>query len=405
VVKKMRLLLTILYLLDRLLKLFAIAHFFRRPAPPAPAEWPSVTVLSPLTAARHDLRGPLVARARLAYAGPQQHLLICDRDDMASQEIVREVQSAHPNWNSTLLLAEPDNGTIASKVAKLQAALPQSSGEVLVFVDDDVTLRPDALQVLLPYLNQPQAGAAFGLACYTAWQNTPSSLISAFVNANALPSYVPLSYLCEPYTITGHCFALRRNVFAAIGGIAGLEGRIDDDHELARRLRIRGLRCLQTPLIYEVENVLPSFPAANAQLKRWFVFPRETMLPFLTRRERFATAIGSLGSLLPPLVVVGDPWGLSGTGRANEQTGRKGFLTLLTLVAFAGSYAVYEGYLGRRTPWQRWPLLLVIALLNPLHIIGLLAGNSVIEWRGQRLRILPGGRWEPLGSTWNRTHP
>jgi ceramide glucosyltransferase len=379
-----------LYLLDRLLKLATIVHFFRRPAPPPPTPWPSVTIIAPITRARHDMRGPLVGCARLAYPGPQQHLVICDITDEANRQLVQQVQAEHPEWNSTLLLVTPANGLIAPKLDKMNIALPQAKGDVLVFLDDDVTLRPDALQTLLPYLEEPQAGAAFGLACYSDWHNLPSSLISAFVNANALPSYIPLSYLTEPYTITGHCFALRRTTFDAIGGFNGMVDRIDDDHELARRLRIRGLRCIQTPMIYEVENNLPTLAAANEQLKRWFVFPREAMLPFLTSRERIATALGSLGTMLPPLIALLEAISFF----APQNAKRKMQNAKLVLLTFLTTFFIYEGYLGRRMPWWRWPLLLVIALINPLHILTILKGDNVINWRGQRMKVFAGGKFE-----------
>jgi ceramide glucosyltransferase len=297
------------------------------------------------------------------------------------------VQAEHPDWNSTLLVVSPDTGAVASKITKMNTALPHASGAVLLFVDDDVTLRPDALQTLLPYLEQPQAGAAFGLACYTNWHNLPSSLISAFVNVNALPSYIPLSYLTEPYTITGHCFAVRRSIFNAVGGFAGMEARIDDDHELARRLRIRGLRCIQTPMIYDVENSLPTMAAANEQLKRWFVFPREAMLPYLTPRERIATALGSFGNFLPPFVLLLEATQYVATQNSKLKTQN----SKLVLLTFLATFFIYQGYLGRRMPWWRWPLLLVIALINPLHILTILRGDSVVYWRGQRLRIARGG--------------
>ena len=36
---------------------------------------------------------------------------------------------------------------------------------------------------------------------------------------------------------TGHCFALSRETFADVGGFTDLERRVDDDHEIARRVR------------------------------------------------------------------------------------------------------------------------------------------------------------------------
>lgn len=61
--------------------------------------------------------------------------------------------------------------------------------------------------------------------------------MSVFVNANALFSYIPITYLTEPFTVTGHCFALSRETFADVGGFTDLERRVDDDHEIARRVR------------------------------------------------------------------------------------------------------------------------------------------------------------------------
>jgi ceramide glucosyltransferase len=130
-------------------------------------------------------------------------------------------------------------GAVASKVEKLQAGLASARGAVLCFVDDDVELRPDALSICARHLARPGVGAVFGLACYTSWSTLWSSLMSAFVNANALLSYVPLTYLTDPFSITGHCFALRAEVLHAAGGFAGLERHIDDDHALARRVRRR----------------------------------------------------------------------------------------------------------------------------------------------------------------------
>jgi len=374
------------YALDRALRLVALERFFRRPAPPLPQNWPAVTLIQPVTRASHDLRRALASRTRLAYAGPQRHLLVCDQADGQSQRMVRELIAAHPNWDAKLLVVAPDAGTVASKIAKLLAALPYADGAVLAFIDDDVSLPPDALTTLVRHLGAPGVGATFGLACYTAWESPWSSLMSLFVNAWALPSYVPLSLLTEPYTITGHCYALRREVFAAAGGFTGMAGRIDDDHELARRVRALGLRCEQTPLIYTVENRLPTARAYHAQLRRWFIIPRQTMLPSLSPKESALSALGSIGNWLPPLVSV-----LALLRRRRDAS----LAALICLALFLGLYAyVDRRYLQRVTPWRRWPLLPVTALITPAQIVAASLGDEVIEWRGQRIRVRRGERAE-----------
>ena len=378
----------LLFASDRLLKLAAVAHFFRRTPPAPPHEWPTVTLLQPVSRSVHDLHGTLATRAALRYPAPVKHLLICDAADDVSQAICRSLMAAHPDWSATLLLAESHDGSVASKINKLMAALPQATGDVLCFVDDDIALRPDALRVLVPCLLQTGIGAVFGLACYTNWRTLPSSLMSGFVNANALLSYIPLSYLAEPFTITGHCFALRRDVFNAVGGFEGMAQRIDDDHELARRVRAHGLRCVQTPLIYDVDNHMATIASYRAQFKRWFVIPRETMMPWLTPREQAVSLLGSFGNLLLPLL------GLLALG-TRRRAALGSFSASMAL--FAAVYAWCErAYLKRRIPLRRWPLLLMVALLTPLQVLAALLSDDEIEWRGQRLRVRRGGRFEVL---------
>lgn len=377
-----------LFACDRLLKLAAVAHFFRRPPPAAPTPWPTVTLIQPVTRSTHDLRRTLATRCTLDYPALTQSLLICDAADLESQAVCRVLIDAHPAWQATLIVVAPDSGVIASKIAKITAALPHATGAVLCFVDDDVALRPDALRVLIPYLFEHGVGAAFGLACYTDWTNVWSSSMSSFVNANALLSYIPLAYLTEPFTITGHCFALQRAVFNTAGGLSGMVQRIDDDHELARRVRQLGLRNRQTPLVYDVENRIDTLRGYHIQMKRWFVLPRQTMAPFMTQREQWLSLLGSVGNLLPTLLAIG---------------------ALLrprpaTLAAFGASMALFGAvytlcervYLRRATPLRRWPLLILTSILTPLHVLVALFSGATIEWRGQRLRVRRGGSFEVL---------
>jgi len=212
--------------------------------------------------------------------------------------------------------------------------------------------------------------------------------MSSFVNANALLSYIPMTYLTEPFTITGHCFALRRTIFDAIGGLEDMIGRIDDDHELARRLRRHGLRCIQTPMIYDVDNDLPTLPAYLAQMRRWFVFPRLLMAPYLSRRDQAVTALGSAGTLLPSLIAL-----LAISSRSRHAL--RGLAIMFGV--FAAVYLYGERrYLGRSAPTRRLITLVIAAVIAPLQIVwGLLVGDEV-QWRGQRLRIRPGGVVEVL---------
>lgn len=375
-----------LYVLDRLLKLLAVWHFFRRGGPSAPQRWPTVSLIQPVTRGATDLRAHLQARAALQYPGVVQHLPVCDIADAESQAICRE---ALPVGELVLVEAQSSGGEVAQKPVKMEAGLARASGDVVCFVDDDIGLPPDALQILVSHLAVHGAGAAFGLACQTSWGTVWSSLMSGFVNANALLGYVPLMYLVEPYTVTGHCFALRRDVLEAAGGLQNMAQRLDDDHEIARRVRRMGLRAVQTPLVYRVDNELDTMRSYLAQMRRWLMFPRLTMIPYLTPREKLASLLLSVGNLIPSLLAV-----LALAAWRPVPL----LALLLALTLFGAAYAVCEiGYLPERTPIGRWPLLLLVALVTPVHVLAVTAaGGSHIEWRGQRIELRRGGGFEVL---------
>jgi ceramide glucosyltransferase len=415
------------YALDRVLKLLAVHRFFRRPPhPPAPparpaatqAAWPAVSLLQPITRGASDLPSALACRAALTYPGRIQHLLICDGADTETLARCRAWQLDHPDLTVEIIAVETPGGDVADKVSKLCAALPKASGDILAFVDDDILLRPGAVTGLAGALQNPRAGAVFGLAAYVDWSNIPSSLLSAFVNANALLSYLPLTFLTEPFTITGHFYALRRDVFYAIGGLDGMAGRFDDDHELARRVMRHGLANVQTPVVYDVHNHLATLDDYANQMRRWFIIPRQTMAPYLTPYQQLVSLLGSAGNLLPPLLAAMAVFGglagsLPGSGaRARPNRKQRGAAKklaspaaplLASLALFAAAYAWCEhAYLGRKTPGPRWPLVLLSALIAPLQALGGLLGDplggphggNTFLWRGCRIRLHRGGRYE-----------
>jgi ceramide glucosyltransferase len=370
------------YAIERGLKLAAVARFFSRQPTPAPAKWPSITLLQPVTRGTSNLRAALEARAHLDYPARIQHLLICDTRDSESQQLCRQWMARHPHLDTTLVEIDAHTG-IASKTAKLQAGLAYAHADVVCCVDDDIILRPDALSTMIPYLCEQGAGATFGLACYTDWSNLPSSLMSAFVNSNALLTYLPGTYLTEPFTITGHIFAVRRHVLHDVGGFAGLENNIADDHMLAEKIRSAHLRIVQTPMVYDVENHFGTFREYTAQMKRWFVFPRQALIPLMTPKEQAVTLALSAGNMVPSLLAV-----------IALLTRRRNTLAALarSLVAFNITYTLCESlYLKRLTPPNRRALASLVTLLSPFQILGALLSSNDIEWRGRHLHIRRGG--------------
>jgi ceramide glucosyltransferase len=393
--------LTVLYALDRAAKLLALGGLLRRPAPPAPIAWPPITMLHPITAivgGRSPLAANLRACARLDYPAPRRHLLLCDAGATATIATCRAFLAAHPALDAVLVTVPHQGGPIAPKIAKLQAGLahaalhPGGDDAVLCFIDDDIAPRPDALCDLVAALGAPtgRTGAAFGLPCYTNWCGPWSSLLSELNNANFPGASAALTHIAPPPRITGHLVAYRRRLFTQAGGLDGLADQIDDDFAFARRLRAIGATIVQTPVVYDVDNDLDTWSAFARQLRRWFVLPRQAMVGALSGREATAGIAVSIGTLLPPLVAL-----LAALARKRAATAALG----ACLIAYVLSTHANERLLQNPAPRPRgrsWTHPLVAFALPVGTLIAALFADDEVEWRGQRLRIAPGGRFERI---------
>ena len=376
--------LALVYILDRLWKVAAIWSFFSRSSLPEPLEWPALSLIQPVTASPNDLRTVLTSRAQAQYPLPVEHIIVLDGQDAPSQSLCRELMQLFPEWNPNLVLVDAPNG-IALKTVKQIAGLQAATGEVLCFIDDDILLRSDTLKILVRYLYQEGIGSTFGLACYTNWRSVWSALMSAFVNANVLLNYIPLTYITEGFIITGHLYAFKRKDFQAINGLSGMEHRLDDDHELARRVVKAGLRNLQTPAIYDVDNELPTLRDFINQMKRWFVFPRELMLPGMRTSAQVVTFIASVPNLVPGLLLALAIFGGWVAGLA---------AAICLLVFYAVHFWSKERYLKSPLPSAGWLLFPLVAFILPYQIVLSLFSSSTVIWRGQRLRVKRGGEYD-----------
>ena len=376
---------TIIYFIDRAWKGCAIWTFFRRASPPEPEKWPSLSLVQPVTASPNDLRTVLTIRAQSPYSGDLQQIIVCDEQDAATMALVRELLAEFPEWKPEMALVQSSSG-VAIKTAKQLAGLRLAAGQVLCFIDDDILLRRDTLETLVRHL-QPGVGATFGLACYTNWRTVWGGLMSSFVNANALLNYIPLTFLTDPYTVTGHIYALMRADFDAVGGLNGMENRLDDDHELARRVMRAGLVNRQTPAIYDVDNELPTLQAYLDQMKRWFVFPRQCMLPGIRPKLRYLTIATSLANILPGLVLI-----LAFNGISASLA-----LAACLVIFYAVTFWGERRYLKSPSPGWAWLLYLLVALCVPFQILFLLLSDNTIRWRGRQMSVKRDGEYEVKG--------
>jgi GT2 family glycosyltransferase len=135
----------------------------------------------------------------------------------------------------------------AGPAAARNAGAARSRGEVLVFVDSDVEVHPDALaRIERRFAEEPELAALFG-----AYDDDPAApgLTSRF--RNLLHHHVHASSPGTAETFWAGLGAVRREAFEAVGGFD--ESRFPlasvEDVELGLRLRRRGERIALDPAI------------------------------------------------------------------------------------------------------------------------------------------------------------
>jgi ceramide glucosyltransferase len=375
------LLFTLLFITDRILKSVLIFDFFRRNPYKKSQNIRTVSLIQPITRGASHLEINLRSRLHQLYTATIEHIWICDEKDIDSIQICRFLKEKYPNQSITLLILPAEHETLsASKISKMNKGFEIATGDIFASIDDDIALLPDAVTQFISFLT-PEVGAVFGIPCAICQTNFWSGLMSSFVNTNAMMTYIPATFFIEPYTITGHIFFLSKNTFDRAGGFRKMENRIDDDHELARRIKALHLKIVQTPVCYGVSNEIADFKAFCRQMKRWFVIPRNTMTPFLNFKQQIVSLLLTVGMFLPGFVLL---IYLISPDFSNLSS------LMYTFAATLAGYNVCYAHNPLRN-WKSWFYVPITTFLLPLQVLWFyLFANNQIEWRGQNIMVEKG---------------
>jgi glucosyl-dolichyl phosphate glucuronosyltransferase len=199
--------------------------------------------------------------------------------DNASVDDTTEVVRAHQATFPTALhlLHEPQPG----KSHALARALSFAEGEVLAFLDDDVNVAADWLNVVRQVMEDPTV-ALMGGRVVPRWEpSVPTWMRYAPVRHPRLGA--PLGLLdypadvveLGPRTALGANMAARRRVFDVVGGFATHLGKLrgtllsGEDHELCVRVQRAGLKAIYAPRAV-VHHWVPAERARTGYFLHWF---------------------------------------------------------------------------------------------------------------------------------------
>ncbi len=187
----------------------------------------SVSVIVPVYNGGEKFRRCL-ASLKESHLHPTEIIVVSDGDTDGSWQLAKEF--------GALALRFPSPGG-PGRARNLGAA--RASGEILFFVDTDVTIPPGAIgRVVMMFNREPGIAALFG--SYDD-ESAESNFLSQY--RNLLHHYVHQQGCEDASTFWGACGAIRRDVFLSIGGFD--EGYVRpsvEDIELGYRLRKAGHR-------------------------------------------------------------------------------------------------------------------------------------------------------------------
>lgn len=190
---------------------------------------PRVSILIPAYNERAIITAKIENALDLDYPSDKVEILVASESDDGTDELVRACARAHDGRIRLL-----ESAVRRGKVANLHRAVPQATGQILVFTDANALFRRDALRKLVRNFADPRVGAVSGrLVLVVKGRSASGSGEAAYWDLEMLVKKASSSLGSLPGA-NGSLFALRQGVYRPISERRG------DDFELPIRAIIDG---------------------------------------------------------------------------------------------------------------------------------------------------------------------
>ncbi|HET8799078.1 MAG TPA: glycosyltransferase [Thermoanaerobaculia bacterium] len=332
-----------------------------------------ITILQPILGGDPALGDAL--RTNLANAPRSARFLwLVDEDDAEGQRVTAAIDDARV----TILRCAPPHDAENPKTAKLARALAHVATPYLAVLDDDTILSPAHLGRAIHALDS--CTLYTGLPRYLPGANVWSSLVTQFVNDNAVQTYLALLPLLPPLSINGMFYAMKTEELRAIGGFAPIVTKLCDDYALAALVKRTGGTIRQGITPQFLRTTVRDARHYAALMHRWFLFAN-----VLLRDQPATTQLLLFVFLgLPPLLFALSFLALAGGA--------------IPMLALAGLLIARHAAIGMlAAPFDEKPrpiaaaLLSVLSeLLQPLHWLHATVRHTM-RWRTRTIRLAHDG--------------
>lgn len=355
-------------------------YYFKRHKHPQATDVyaPSVSIIKPTKGIDQSALENFRSFCRQEYEGSYELIFCVEEKADPSVPLIEQIIREFPSIQIHLIFSSPGNNQALGKLKNMIAGIAASNYEIIIFSDSDARVKPSFLKNTVSCMGDASVGLGYAAPFYTGAENWPAALTGTSINDFTL-RIATLSLFGFFHGAIGTTMIVRKSLIETIGGLGQLGKKITDDITLARLIHRRGYRVhlLREPV--RVIHRYDHFGGWWAHMHRWFLIIR-ILLPLHFLLMNLAD-LGLWWALLHAVIVFssrGSPiWALA---------------PVLAVLALSIISAILNN-LHMAKNGLTWALFWIVPLreLMRLPLIVSSCLKNEVTWRGNRLRVGPGG--------------
>ena len=345
-------------------------------AAPVPRETAGISVLKPLRGVDDDLEANLASFAAQDWPDFEVLLGLHDESDPAA----RVARAAAARWPGRFrVVMQGAELGMNPKVSQLATLASEARHSLLVISDSNVRVEPGYLAEIAARLEDPEVGLVTHLIAGVGERSGGALLESLHLAGGVATGIAAAKRIAGRDVVMGKSMALRREDLAAMGGFEPVKDLLAEDFvigQMVPKLLGKRVELASRP----VQNVVQdrSLGQFVQRARRWAVLQHALVGPWLYAAQAIRNPV-----FLATAALAADPapW------------------TAAAWVAVAGARALLDGAAGSAlrpggfSPAQLMLVPVKDLLLGFAWVEGFFRRS--VDWRGTRLRVLPGTRLAP----------
>jgi cellulose synthase/poly-beta-1,6-N-acetylglucosamine synthase-like glycosyltransferase len=256
------------------------------------SSWPSVDILLPMYNEERVIAGTIENLLNISY--PNFSIIIVN--DGSTDQSYITVKKRFGNHPRIRVLDQPNQG----KSAAMNNGLKLSGSDIIVCIDADTLVRPDVIEKMIPYFNDPKVASVSGYVKVGNRVNliTEMQYVEYVVNQNY--DRILFEPLNSIIVVPGALGAFRRTAVLSVGGFRS--DTVAEDCDITIRMLCSGLTIGNVPEAIAYTEAPSSVEMFFQQRVRWTIGLMQGLLKH--RKQLSGHANRNLSSIVVPFTWV-----------------------------------------------------------------------------------------------------